>query len=192
MSLKTKKNENQGEISFVDQIEKVMCFLIKFKQFNVSDNQEFKLIEVETNNSIQNIQLQSIILRFEEMKWNEMFVQWNWYFTTEIEYLMKFVLELLDSLWVDGDDTNVGVVIEDWGVEMGTFEDVAIGEFEEESEDVGVFENVNEGGCDCDKGEKKGGGGRGISKISTTSEYPLEFNPPPKNILFVDDVDASW
>jgi hypothetical protein len=38
------------------------------------------------------------------------------------------------------------------------------------------------------------GGGRdgsGISKISTTLEYPLEPNPPPKNILFVDDVDAS-
>jgi hypothetical protein len=29
-------------------------------------------------------------------------------------------------------------------------------------------------------------------KISTTSEYPIElFPPPPKNILFVDDVDAS-
>jgi hypothetical protein len=36
-----------------------------------------------------------------------------------------------------------------------------------------------------------GGGGGGISKISTTSEYPLEFIPPPKKILFVDDVDAS-
>jgi hypothetical protein len=35
------------------------------------------------------------------------------------------------------------------------------------------------------------GGGRGISKISTTLEYLLElFCPPPKNILFVDDVDA--
>jgi hypothetical protein len=32
--------------------------------------------------------------------------------------------------------------------------------------------------------------GRGISKISTTSEYPLELYPPPKNILFVDDVDT--
>jgi hypothetical protein len=32
--------------------------------------------------------------------------------------------------------------------------------------------------------------GRGISKISTTSKYPLELYPPPKNILFVDDVDA--
>jgi hypothetical protein len=31
-----------------------------------------------------------------------------------------------------------------------------------------------------------------ISKISTISEYPLfELHPPPKNILFVDDVDAS-
>jgi hypothetical protein len=45
----------------------VMCFLIKIKQFNVSDNQEFKSIEVETNNPIQNIQLQSIILRFEDI-----------------------------------------------------------------------------------------------------------------------------
>jgi hypothetical protein len=35
------------------------------------------------------------------------------------------------------------------------------------------------------------GGGRGISKISTTSENSvLEFCPPPKNILFVDFVDA--
>jgi hypothetical protein len=34
------------------------------------------------------------------------------------------------------------------------------------------------------------GGGSGISKISTTSESPLELRPPPKNILFVDDVDA--
>jgi hypothetical protein len=57
---------------------------------------------------------------------------------------------------------------------VGTFQDVEIGEFEEESEDVG----------------NKGGGSE-ISKISTTSEFPLEFNPPPKNILFVDDVDAS-
>jgi hypothetical protein len=33
---------------------------------------------------------------------------------------------------------------------------------------------------------------RGISKISTTFEISsLEFTPPPKNILFVDDVDAS-
>jgi hypothetical protein len=36
-----------------------------------------------------------------------------------------------------------------------------------------------------------GGRGRGISKISTTSEYPMKVNPPPKNILFVDDVAAS-
>jgi hypothetical protein len=36
-----------------------------------------------------------------------------------------------------------------------------------------------------------GDGGRGISKISTTSEDPLELTPPPKNILFVDDADAS-
>jgi hypothetical protein len=28
-------------------------------------------------------------------------------------------------------------------------------------------------------------------KISTTTEGPLELYPPPKNILFVDDVDAS-
>jgi hypothetical protein len=39
--------------------------------------------------------------------------------------------------------------------------------------------------------EGKGGGGKEISKISTASEYPLEPFPPPKNILFVDDVDAS-
>jgi hypothetical protein len=34
------------------------------------------------------------------------------------------------------------------------------------------------------------GGGRGISKISTASEIRLTLLPPPKNILFVDDVDA--
>jgi hypothetical protein len=36
-----------------------------------------------------------------------------------------------------------------------------------------------------------GGGGGKISKISTTSECSLELYPPQKNILFVDDVDAS-
>jgi hypothetical protein len=46
-----------------------------------------------------------------------------------------------------------------------------------------------------ENGDKKdiGGGcgreGRGISKISTTLEPPTLY-PPPKNILFVDDVDA--
>jgi hypothetical protein len=35
-------------------------------------------------------------------------------------------------------------------------------------------------------------GESGISKISTTLEGPLvELYPPPKNILFVDEVDAS-
>jgi hypothetical protein len=44
---------------------------------------------------------------------------------------------------------------------------------------------------DCERfGDIFEGVGRGISKISTTSEYPLEFCPPPKNILFVDDADA--
>jgi hypothetical protein len=32
---------------------------------------------------------------------------------------------------------------------------------------------------------------KGISKISTISRGPFESCPPPKNILFVDDVDAS-
>jgi hypothetical protein len=46
----------------------------------------------------------------------------------------------------------------------------------ERGDEIGVFE---------------GGGERGISKISTTSEAISEkFSPPPKNILFVDDVDA--
>jgi hypothetical protein len=37
-----------------------------------------------------------------------------------------------------------------------------------------------------------GGGGRGISKISTTLEIPtIVLCPPPKNILFFDDVDTS-
>jgi hypothetical protein len=34
-------------------------------------------------------------------------------------------------------------------------------------------------------------GGRRISKISTLSENSFELIPSPKNILFVDDVDAS-
>jgi hypothetical protein len=49
--------------------------------------------------------------------------------------------------------------------------------------------NVDEG---CIKeGRGSGGGGRGISKISTILEYKLPLYPPAKNILFVDDVDAS-
>jgi hypothetical protein len=47
---------------------------------------------------------------------------------------------------------------------------------------------------EIEKGEETGilgGGGRGISKISTISEGPFEFCLPPKNILFVDDVDTS-
>jgi hypothetical protein len=36
-----------------------------------------------------------------------------------------------------------------------------------------------------------GGDGDEISKISTLSEAFFELFPPPKNILFVDDVDAS-
>jgi hypothetical protein len=53
---------------------------------------------------------------------------------------------------------------------------------------------------DCERGVEKGGreegnmqlSSRQISKISTTLKYSLfEFHPPPKNILFVDDVDAS-
>jgi hypothetical protein len=35
-----------------------------------------------------------------------------------------------------------------------------------------------------------GGGRRGISKVSTTSEYPFECTLPPKNILFDADVVA--
>jgi hypothetical protein len=45
----------------------------------------------------------------------------------------------------------------------------------DEGVEIGVFDEVE----------------RGISKISTISEYPFELFPPPKNILFVDDVDAS-
>jgi hypothetical protein len=45
-------------------------------------------------------------------------------------------------------------------------------------------------GCKGGVGIEGGGSGSGNSKISTTSENPLELFPPPKNILFVDDVDA--
>jgi hypothetical protein len=49
-------------------------------------------------------------------------------------------------------------------------------------EEVEIDEDV-ENGVVC---------GGGISKISTISkEGSLELYPPPKNILFVDDVDAS-
>jgi hypothetical protein len=73
---------------------------------------------------------------------------------------------------VDIEDENVCVDSEE--LVMGEFD---IGEVET-FEEIGV---IGEGG----------GGGREISKISTTLEYPLlELFPPPKNILFVDDVDA--
>jgi hypothetical protein len=61
--------------------------------------------------------------------------------------------------------------------------------------DCGVVEefDIGKGGtvvevCGVGGGNEKSGigGGKGISKISTTLEYP-----PPKNILFIDDVDAS-
>jgi len=47
--------------------------------------------------------------------------------------------------------------------------------------------------AELEDGEVIGGGlgGNGITKISTTLENPVLLNPPPKNILFVDDVDAS-
>jgi hypothetical protein len=40
-------------------------------------------------------------------------------------------------------------------------------------------------------GMSVGEDGEKISKTSTTSECSLELYPPPKNILFVDDVDTS-
>jgi hypothetical protein len=101
------------------------------------------------------------------------------------------------------DDDCEGVVVEldivevelDEGVEIGIFEE---GEGVGRGEVIGGFDGVGEVGCgvgeDGEKGEGGeiggGGGGRGISKISTISEYPIEPYPPPKNILFVDDVDA--
>jgi hypothetical protein len=60
--------------------------------------------------------------------------------------------------------------------------------------DVVELDSVGDvGEVEIDEGVEIGvlvGGGSGISKISTTSEDVLEFSPPPKNILFVDDVDA--
>jgi hypothetical protein len=54
-------------------------------------------------------------------------------------------------------------------------------------EKIGVF------GGDGDKGDNCCGKQflSKQTKISTTSEGPLELYPPPKNILFDDDVDAS-
>jgi hypothetical protein len=54
-----------------------------------------------------------------------------------------------------------------------------------------VVEDVVVGAIE-EKGGEIGNDGRRISKISTLLEDPLELlYPPPKNILFVDDVDAS-
>jgi hypothetical protein len=55
-----------------------------------------------------------------------------------------------------------------------------------------VVEDVVVGAIGEKGSEIGGGGGRGISKISPISEGPLELYPPPKNILFVDDVDARY
>jgi hypothetical protein len=62
-------------------------------------------------------------------------------------------------------------------IDCGDVVEFVAGTFIVEGVDIGMF-----GG---------GGEGRGILKISTTSEYPLfELFPPPKKILFVDDVDT--
>jgi hypothetical protein len=63
-----------------------------------------------------------------------------------------------------------------------------------EGEDNGI--ERNETGENGDETNGGGGGGdddgRGNSKISTIFEYALLlFRPPPKNILFWEDVDAS-
>jgi hypothetical protein len=80
---------------------------------------------------------------------------------------------------------RVGVVFDeiDCGtvVEVDNVEEVEIGE-------IGV---IDDGMRSVDNGVFDEEGGNGISKISTISEYPLELFPPPKNILFIDDVDAS-
>jgi hypothetical protein len=73
---------------------------------------------------------------------------------------------------------------------------------DEEGGDVDGDDVVEEGGVDGEEGDGEeegvigeevdvGGGCGGISKISTVSKNLLEFRPPPKNILFVDDADAS-
>jgi hypothetical protein len=54
---------------------------------------------------------------------------------------------------------------------------------------VGVGEGVGGG-----VGDGVGGGGQSLplrQKMSTVFEYPLLFCPPPKKILFVDEVAAS-
>jgi hypothetical protein len=66
------------------------------------------------------------------------------------------------------------------GGNCNDFEEVEVGE-------DGIRKGVSVGAVE----RVEDGDDRGISKISTTSEYPLENFPPPKNILFVDDVDAS-
>jgi hypothetical protein len=52
---------------------------------------------------------------------------------------------------------------------------------------IGVF-GGSDVGVEIEVGEVESSG---ISKISTTSEYLLALCPPPKNILFIDDVDAN-
>jgi hypothetical protein len=78
--------------------------------------------------------------------------------------------------------------IGDSGKNVDVVVEFAIGEVETDGDVVGEFDTETTEGVEIDVFEA--GNGR-ISKISTTSEYPLElFCPPPKNILFVDDVDA--
>jgi hypothetical protein len=68
----------------------------------------------------------------------------------------------------------------------GFFVKLDIGEVELDVRvEIGMFDEGRDG--DEDDKVSKFGAGRGISKISTTSEYPLEFSLPPKNILFIDD-----
>jgi hypothetical protein len=87
--------------------------------------------------------------------------------------------------------------------EIVVFMKVGVGDVLDESDcedvvklDVGEFGIVDDSEgvvFGCKEGVGIGSGcGTGISKISTTLEYPPELrSPPPKNIFFVDDVDAS-
>jgi hypothetical protein len=76
-----------------------------------------------------------------------------------------------------------------WRDEIGT---VRVGDGMDDITGIEIGDiggEVGGGGDNCGGGGGIKGGG--ISKISTTLESPRKPTPPPKNILFVDVVDAS-
>jgi hypothetical protein len=106
------------------------------------------------------------------------------------QQIQCFDFDVLEELGSNDGKVSMSDVGGEIGICCGEF---GVGENEEEGLfivgiRIGIFGVMD----DCDtEGSNVVGGGRGISKISTTSGYPFElFCPPPKNNLSVDDVDA--